>query len=147
MPKKKLGHRNVLKLDGVVIACIRKFTPPEKSREEVDVTCLGDAIQDHLDADPQQAGMLKFELVWEPGDTNSQLLDTLIDAADVDDRDGVFTIEWKAFVAPTATTGWKVDTFTGRILKLTPAEVESKTVISRTVEVRLTTPVVRTTAA
>ncbi len=147
MPKRALGHRNVLKVDGVVVGDIRKFTPPEKARDEVDVTCLGDAIQDFLDADPQNAGMLKFEVVWQPGDTNSQLLDTLIDAGDIDNRDAVFTIEWKAFVAATATTGWRVDTFTGRILKLTPAEVESKTVISRTVEVRLTTPIVRTTAA
>ena len=143
-PKKKLGHRNVVKVDGVAVGCLRKFTPPEKSREEVDVTCIGDAIQDHLDADPQTAGMLKLDLVWEPGNVNSQLLDTLIDAADMDDRDAVFTIEWRAFVPVVPGTGFKVDTFTGRILKLTPAEVESKSVISRQVEIRLTTPIVRT---
>lgn len=141
-PKKKLGHKNVVKVNGTAIACLRKFTPPEKARDEVDVTCLGEAIEDFLDADPPKAGMLKLDLVWEPGAVNSELLDTLFDAVDVDDRDAVFSIEWKAFAA----TGYKIDTFSGRILKLTPAEVESKTVHSRTVEIRQTTAVVRTTA-
>lgn len=141
-PKKKLGHKNVVKVDGTVVACLRKFTPPEKARDEVEVTCIGDGIQEFLDADPQNAGMLKLDLVWEPGAVNSELLDTLIDAADAADRDAVFSIEWKAFVA----TGYKIDTFSGRILKLTPAEVESKTLMSRTAEIRLTTAIVRTTA-
>jgi hypothetical protein len=142
-PKKKLGHKNVVKVDGTLIAFLRNFTPLEKARDEVDVTCLGDAIEEYLDADPPKAGILKLDLVWEPGAANSELLDTLFDAADADDRDAVFSIEWKAFKA----TGWKIDTFTGRILKLTPAQVESKQVHSRTVEIRQTTPVVRTTAA
>lgn len=141
-PKKKLGHKNVVKVDGTAIACLRKFTPPEKARDEVDVTCLGDSIEEFLDADPPKAGMLKLELVWEPGAVNSDLLDTLFDAADADNRDAVFSIEWRAFAA----TAYKIDTFSGRILKLTPADVESKSVHTRTVEIRLTTAIVRTTA-
>lgn len=140
-PKKKLGHKNVVKVDGTVVACLRKFTPIETARDEVDVTCIGDAIQEFLDADPINAGMFKLDLVWQPGAVNSELLDTLVNAADVDDRDAVFAIEWKAFAA----TGYPVHTFSGRILKLTPAEVESKTLISRTVEIRQTSAIVRTT--
>ncbi len=34
-PKKKLGHKNVVKVDGTVIAFLRNFTPLEKARDEV----------------------------------------------------------------------------------------------------------------
>jgi hypothetical protein len=142
-PKKKLGHKNVVKVDGTIIACLRNFTPPEKARDETDVTCLGDGIEEFLDSDPPKAGILKLDLVWEPGSVNSELLDTLFDAAEADDRDAVYTIEWRAFRA----TAFKIDTFSGRILKLTPAQVESKQVHSRQVEIRQTTPIVRTTAS
>lgn len=141
MPRKRLGHKPVFKLDGAALGCIRNITPPEKSRGEVDATCIDDDIEEFLDTDPPNQGMLKLDLVWEPGDTNSELLDTLFDDTDPDDREGAFAMEWAMF-SPLVT-----DTFSGRILKLTPATVESKQVISRQVEIRLTTAVTRTIAS
>lgn len=141
MPRKRLGHKAVVKLDGTAIACLRNFTPPAKTREEVEATCFGDAIENYLDSDPPDVGMLSMELVWEPGDTNSELLDTLFDATDPADREGAFTIEWTMF-SPLVT-----DAFSGRILNLTPAQVESKTLMTRSVEIRLTTAITRTVAA
>ncbi len=140
MPRKRLGHKAVIKLDGTAIGCVRGFTPPEKSRDEVEVTCLGDSVQEYLDADPPNAGMLKLDVVWEPGDINSQLIDTLFDDPDAEDREGAFTIEWAMF-SPLVT-----DTFSGRVLKLTPTEVKQKDVIARSVEIRLTTPITRVVA-
>lgn len=140
MPDKKLGHKAVITVDGTAIGCVRNFTPPEKSREEVQVTCMGDAIEEYLDSDPPNQGMLMLDVVWEPGDTNSALLDTLFDATDPDDREAAFTIAWNMF-SPVPT-----DAFSGRILNLTPAQVESKTVISRQVQIRLTTAITRTIA-
>lgn len=141
MPRKRLGHKAIIKLDGTAIGCVRGFTPPEKARDEVDVTCLGDSIQEFLDADPPNAGMLKLDVIHEPGDTNSQLIDTLFDDTDMDDREGAWTIEWHMF------TPLVTDTFSGRVLKLTPAEVKQKDVIARTVEIRLTTPITRVVAS
>ncbi len=141
MPRKRLGHKIVFKLDGTAIACIRNLTPPEKSRDEVDTTCIDDDLQEYLDTDPPNQGMLKLDLVWEPGDTNSELLDTLFDEADPAEREGAFEIDWTMF-SPLPT-----DAFSGRILKLTPATVESKSVISRTVEIRLTTKITRSVAS
>lgn len=141
MPRKRLGHKIVIKLDGTAIGCLRKVTPPEKSREEVDVTCLGDAIMEYMDSDPPDQGILKLDVVWEPGDTNSELIDTLFDNADADSREGAFVIEYTMF-SPLVT-----DTFSGRILKVTPADVESKAMIARTLEVRLTTKPTRNVAS
>lgn len=140
MPRKKLGHKGIVKVDGTAIGCIRGFTPAEKSRDEVDVTCLGDSIMEYLDADPPDQGMFKLDVVWEPGDTNSQLLDTLFDDADADDREAAFTIEWAMF------TPLVTDAFSARILKITPSEVKQKEVIARTVELRLTTAITRAVA-
>jgi hypothetical protein len=137
MPRKKLGHKGVVKLDGTAIGCIRGFTPAEKSRDEVDVTCFGDAIMEYLDADPPDQGVFKLDVVWEPGDTNSQLIDTLFDDTDPDDREGAFSIEWAMF-DPLVT-----DSFSGRILKITPAEVKQKELIARSIELRLTTAITR----
>ncbi|QDV24387.1 phage tail protein [Aureliella helgolandensis] len=141
MPRKRLGNKPLLKLDGTTIGCLLNFTPPERSREEVDVTCMEDDAEDFLDADPPNEGMLKFEVVWEPGDTNSELLDALFDETDPEDREGAFEIVWAMFT-PIVT-----DAFSGRILKLSPNQVEKKTLIKRSVEVRLTTPVTRTIAS
>ncbi|QDV26743.1 phage tail tube protein [Aureliella helgolandensis] len=140
MPRRRLGNKPVLTLDGTDIACLLNFTPPERSREEVDVTCLEDDAEEYLDADPPNEGILKFEAAWEPGDTNSELLDALFDEVDPDDREGAFTIKWSMF------TPLVTDAFSGRILKLSPAQVEKKTLIKRSVEIRLTTKVTRTVA-
>ena len=141
MPRKRLGHKAVIKLDGVAIGCVRGFTPPEKSRDEVDVTCFGEDIQEFVDSDPPNVGIMKLDVAHEPGDTNSELLDTLFDDADPDAREGAWTIEWAMF-SPLVT-----DTFSGRILKLTPVEVKQKDLIARSVEIRLTTKVTRVVAA
>ena len=140
MAKKRLGHKAILKLDGTAIGCVRGFTPPEKSRDEVDVTCFGDTLMEFIDADPPDQGILKIDVAWEPGGTNSELLDTLFDNAAPDSREGAFTIEWQMF------TPLVTDTFSGRILKLTPAEVKQKDLIARSLEIRLTTKITRTIA-
>jgi hypothetical protein len=140
MPRKRLGHKAVIKLDGTAIGCVRGFTPPEKARDEVDVTCFGESLQEFVDADPPNVGMLKLDVVWEPGDTNSELIDTLFDDTDPDNREGAFTIEWAMF------TPLVTDTFSGRILKITPVEVKQKDLIARTLEIRLTTPITRVVA-
>jgi hypothetical protein len=141
MPRKRLGHRIGIKLDGTAIGCLKTVTPAEKSRGEVDVTCLGDELMEYLDTDPADQGILKFVVVWEPGETNSQLIDTLFDAADSEDREGAFEIDWEMF-DPMPT-----DAFSGRVLKCTPETVESKTAVARAVEVRLTTKITRTVAS
>lgn len=139
MPARKLASKVVLKLAGTAIAGIRKIGAPAKARDEVDVTCIGDALEQFIDNEIQKAGQLKLDLVWQPGDTNSELLDTLIDSTDPAARVAAWVIEWRMF------TPIKFDAFSGYVLDLTPPDLDAKGLITRTANVRLTTAITRTT--
>jgi hypothetical protein len=141
MARKRLGHGTKFKLGATYLGLLRSITPPSQTREAVDVTVLDDALEDFLDSDPPNQGELKVVLGWEPGDTNSELLDTLFKAASVSAREGSFTIEY-----PFATPSVK-DVFSGRITTLAPAQIQSKELITREVTIRLTSSVVRTVTA
>ena len=138
--KKRLGKGTQVKLGATVLGCLMELEPPGKEREGVDVTCLDDTIEDTLDSDPPKAGTLKFKVAWQPGETNGQLLDTLFDDPDIDDRVGAWSIVWTQY---TQAVTWA---FSGRIMKLSPEKVEAKGLISRTVEVKLTTGITQTIA-
>lgn len=137
MARKRLGHGTKLKLGTTYLGLVRSITPPGLGREAVDVTVMDDALVDYLDSDPPDYGELKVVLGWEPNDTNSELLDTLFKNAAVGSREGSFTIEY-----PFATPGVK-DVFSGRILNLTPAQIQSKELITREVTIKLTSAIVR----
>jgi hypothetical protein len=138
---KRLGKGTQVKLGTTVLGCLMEIEPPAKERESVDVTCLDDTVEDYLDSDPPKAGILKFKVAWQPGETNGQLLDTLFDDADMADRVGAFSIVWTQYA--NAVT-WA---FSGRILKMTPEKIDRKSMVSRTIEVQLTTAIVQTIAS
>ena len=137
MARKRLGHGTKLKLDTTVLGLIRSLTPPGQKRDAVDVTVLGDAIVDYLDSDPPDQGQLKVTLGWEPNDANSELLDTLFKNSNPSAREGSFTIEYP-FTSPSVK-----EVFTGRIIELTPAQIQSKELITRDVTIQLTSTIAR----
>ncbi|MFO0939827.1 MAG: hypothetical protein U0930_03590 [Pirellulales bacterium] len=137
--QRKLANAVVLTLAGTTIAGIRKIGAPAKAREEIDVTCIGDALEQFLDNEIQKAGQLKLDLIWQPGDTNCELLDTLIDDSAAGNRVGAWVIQWRMF------TPIKFDAFSGFVLDLTPPELDAKGLITRTANIRLTTKITRTT--
>ena len=145
-PRKRLGHKIKISLDGTLIGCVRRITPPEKSREEVDVTCHDDELMDYLDSDPPDQGILTIEVMHEPGETQSESFDTLFDDADPDNREGAFQVQYQQFGDGGGPENFPTDSFSGRILKATPSEGQSKTPVSRTLEIRLTTKITRTQA-
>jgi hypothetical protein len=137
MARKRLGHGTKLKLDTTLLGLIRSITPPGQSREAVDVTVLSDAIVDYLDSDPPDQGELKVVLGWEPNDANSELVDTLFKNSNPALREGSWTIEYP-FATPTVK-----EVFTGRIINLTPAQIQSKELITREVTIKLTSAITR----
>jgi hypothetical protein len=137
MSTRKLANKILLRLNGTLVGGIRKIGPPAKSRDEVDVTCVGDEYEQFLDSEVQKAGELKLDLVWQPGGVGSELLDTMFEDPDQADRTGVWVIEYRMF------NPVRLDTFSGFIKDLTPVELESKTLVSRTVLIRQTTKIVR----
>lgn len=137
--QRKLANKVALTLAGTTIAGIRKIGAPAKARDEVDVTCIGDALEQFIDNEIQKAGQLKLDLIWQPGDTNCELMDTLIDDSDPANRVGAWVIQWRMF------TPIKFDAFSGYILDLTPPDLDAKGLITRTANIRLTTKITRTT--
>jgi hypothetical protein len=138
-PAKRLGDGVIVKIDGTAVACLRKVTPPEDARDEVDATCIGDAFEDFLDTPLKKAGMVTLDLVWQPGAVNSELIDTAFNQASPSARVVTWAIEYRMF------STIRIATFTGFIKSLKPLTLENKVVVGRTVEIRQKTAVVWTT--
>jgi len=129
---KTIGHGTVYKIGSTAIARVRSITPPTQSRDEADGTTLDSLVKDKIPGDPPDAGEVVLDLVWKPGETNDEVLDTAYKSK---------TIDTHSIVYPTAVG--KTDTFSGWIKSLTPAPIESATVLSRQVTIVLTTAITR----
>ncbi len=132
MPKKKfLGHTTVIKINAATVGFVRSIRPGELSRSETDVTVLDSTIEEFLDADPPNVGTVVIGTLWDPSDAGDDAIDTIFYDADPDDREKDIVIEY--------TKTGKKDSFKGRILKITPAQVSSKDAMARDIEIRITT--------
>jgi hypothetical protein len=131
---KTAGYGTTVKLGSDTIARVRSITPATLTRDDVEATTLDSTVEDFLAGDPPNVGELLLDLVWKPGATNDELLET----AFAGKTNGSWTIVWPSSIN-------KTDAFTGYINQLAPAVVESKTVISRQVKIRLTSAITRTT--
>ena len=129
---KHIGHGTTLSIGGTPIAQVKTVTPPGISREEVDTTTLDSTVEDSLPSDPRNMGELQLHLVWHPGDTNHELLDTAFNARTI----SVYVLTYPSSVG-------KADTFSGYIKSLTPTALEGKNHLGRDVVIKLTTAIVR----
>lgn len=129
---KTIGHGTTFSFGGTTIARIRSITPPTKSREDVEATTLDSTIVDYHPSDPPDMGEVMLDLVWKPGETNDEILDTAFAAK----TNGACVIGYPASVGVD-------DAFTAYVKTLAPAVVESKTIISRQVTLKLTSAITR----
>jgi hypothetical protein len=109
---------------------VRSITPPTFSREDVNATDLDNTVQYNLPSDPEDPGEVVIEMFWTSGDTNDELLDTSFNARTIE--------SWKIVYASPIT---RTATVTGWVKSLSPAQIESASVISRTITIRLTTAI------
>jgi hypothetical protein len=128
--KKRLGHKVRVLIDGAVVGFLKSVTPPELSRSETDVTDISSLITEYVDADPPEIGVVKLTIAWDPADTGDDAIDTVFWSTDPDDREVPVVIEY--------TSALKKDTFNGRILKITPAQIQQKEMMARDLEIRPT---------
>ena len=112
------------------ITFVRSITPPTFSREDVNATDLDDTVQYNIPSDPEDPGEVTIEMYWTSGDTNDELLDTDFGARTIG--------SWKiVFASPITRTA----TFSAWVKQLSPAQIESNSVISRTITLRLTSAI------
>lgn len=126
MAEKKIGHGATLTIAGTTCSQIRNIQPPSFSREDVDATTLDDGVQYNLPSDPEDPGEVTFEQIWQQSDTNHLLLDTDF---------GARTIATYTIVYPLSTP--RTCTFSAWVKSLSPGVLEGKSVIMRTVVLRL----------
>lgn len=126
---KNIGHGTLFARQTgtpTTIGQIRSITMPSRTREDVDATDLDDTIKYYVPSDPEDEGELTVEMMWTPEDAVDALLDTDFAANTV--------ASWRVtFASPISKTA----TFNAWVKSLTPATIESATVISRTAVLRL----------
>lgn len=138
---KHIGHGTTINIDPAspigtsytLLAQVKSVTPPPPSREEVDTTTLDSTVEDSLPSDPRNMGEVQLHLVWHPGDTNHEILDTAMNSRT--------NAAWK-LTYPTS-VAFK-DVFSGYVKSLTPTALEGKNHIGRDVVIKLTSAITRT---
>ena len=128
---KNIGHGTTFaRVTGgpTTMTALRSITPPTFSREDVNATDLDATVQYNIPSDPEDPGEIVIEAFWTSGDTNDELWDTDFAARTI--------ASWKFVLASPIT---RTATFSAWIKSLSPATIESNSVISRTITLRLTT--------
>lgn len=127
---KNIGHGTTFSRGTTQITFLRAITPPAISREDVNATDLDATVQYNLPSDPEDPGEVTLEMFWTSGDTNDELLDTDFNARTIS--------SWKiTYASPISRTA----TFSAWVKSLSPITIESNSVISRTIVLRLTTAI------
>lgn len=126
--QKRIGHGATLSQGATAIGQLRNITLPAFSRDEVDTTTLDSTVGETLPADPENVGEVSFEMLWTSGDSAHELLDTDFAAR---------TVSSYSISVPLSTP--RVATFSAWVKSMTPAPLDSKSPIMRTVVLKLTT--------
>ena len=126
---KNIAHGIVtLKRGATTITFVRSIQPPTMSRDEVNATTLDNTVDYNIPGDPEDPGEVSLEMVWTSGDTNDELFDTDFAAETI--------TSWSiVYASPISRTA----TFDAWVKSLSPANYESRTLITRTIVLRLTT--------
>ncbi len=143
MADKTIGNGILLKYDengdGLshsTIGEIINVTPPTKTREDIDVTTT-DSLFDTMVPSIPNYGELSFDQVWDPNDTNHELIETGFNNAVA-----ASAYEWQ-IVYPVIAAA-VTDEFTGYVKSIGPQSIGPKDSIKRTVVVTLTSAITRT---
>lgn len=135
--EKRVGRGTVVSVDHDgdnnfdVVGCIRNATPPPRSKEPIDSTCLSDDVED-FELGVEAGGDFVFTQAWQAGLAVDEVVDTLFGAET--------EVDWRiSYPYSTPVT----DTFPGKVIAIAPQVLETKTLITRQVTVRRTGPITR----
>ena len=128
--KKKLGHGTLVTVNAVLFAFLTEWNPPERSRDIVDTTTMGDEAADALDGDPPDYGSIGFSGFYDPDSTEDQAIENFFDNDDIADREATIVVSFRKTgtgTPPTAST-WTYNTITYvvRLNKIGQEKVGSK---------------------
>lgn len=127
--QKKIGHGITITLGGTTLSQIRNIRWVTQSREEVEATTLDDGVEYMLPSDPENVGEVSFEQIWTSGEANHELIETDFDARTI----GTWTIVFNTW------TTTRTATFTGWVKSHGDVQIDGKTVLFRTVVIKLVT--------
>jgi hypothetical protein len=128
--KKKLGHGTLVLVNTVVFPFLSEWTPPERSRDIVDTTCMDDEAADALDGDPPDYGNIAFSGFYDPDSTEDAAIETFFDNDDINDREATIAVKFRKTgtgTPPTASTWtYNIITYVVRLTKIAQQKVGSK---------------------
>lgn len=139
MPRRKLlGHGTQVSINGSAYGLLKTFKPAESMRETVDITTMDDEVTKFYDADPPTIGVITITGFWDPADTDETTIDNLFFNDTLTERETTVALRIRnvGTGTPPAAATWTYTTitYTGRIIKLAPAEITQKGEILRTIE-------------
>jgi len=139
--RKKTGHGSTVTVNATAVAKLKMFKPSGRKRDLVDVTCMDDVAVFNIDSDPPDYGEIEFTALWDLTDTDTTTLESFFDNDDQSERDAtvVFSIRNVGTGTAPAASSWTYNTltYTGRIVEITPAAVESKKELSYTFKMKV----------
>ncbi len=128
--KKKLGHGTLVLVNTVVFPFLQEWTPPERSRDTVDTTCMDDEAADAYDSDPPDYGNISFSGFYDPDSTEDAAIESFFDNDDVSEREATIAVKFRKTgtgTAPTASTWtYNIITYVVRLTKIAQQKVGSK---------------------
>lgn len=137
MASKQLSLGSIVKVDHdddtnfTTVGLARTITPPARARINVDGTVLADT-QKTYEPGVEDFSTFQFFQLWEPGDTNHELIDTLFD--------NKTKVDWQVLYGATPV---QTDQFEGYVSGLAPETLELDGVIARVVTVERTGAITR----
>ena len=149
--KKKLGHGTLVLINTVLFPFLSEWTPPERSRELVDVTCMDDEAVDSLDGDPVDFGSIALSGFYDPDSTEDAAIETFFDNDDQVDREATVVVKFRKTgtgTAPTASTWtYNIITYVVRLTKIAQQKVGSKEKMMVNIEGKVIRKPVKSTGA
>ena len=129
MADKIIGYGTLVKLGSTAQGELRTVTPPPRAYERVDVSDLDSVVMVSA-AGVESESEFSYIQLWEPGDSNQELVTTEFEDRATSAWSVVFPGVNNGDSTLTATETW---TFNARVMNLEPAEITLSDVVTRTV--------------
>lgn len=137
MASNQLGLGSLVKVDHdadasyTTVGLVRTITPPARVRIRIDGTVLADTLKTY-EMGVEDFSELQFLQLWEPGDSNHEILDTLFGSK--------AEVNWQVLYGSGPV---QTDQFAGKVSDLTPEPIEIDALLARVVMVQRTGAITR----
>lgn len=139
MADRQIGYGTLVKVDEnddgsshTTCTLVMSTTPPGRSRANVDVTAIDDALMTYAPGQEEHSEFV-FTQMWDPGDTQHEAIDTLFGAKTV--------VEWQVVYCG---SGVATDEFEGYVSALEPAAITANEKMTRQVTIQRKGAITRT---